>query len=114
MAWNIADLTEHVVDSVPDRIALIIADEPRTYAQLEERANRLAHHLAAQGIGPGDHVGIYGFNSHAFVETILGASRSGAGSPSIPRQPPPIWSTRDSSCRTGRVPTVSTPSPSCS
>jgi acyl-CoA synthetase (AMP-forming)/AMP-acid ligase II len=73
MAWNIADLTEHIVDSVPDRIALIIADEPRTYAQLEERANRLAHHLAAQGIGPGDHVGIYGFNSHAFVETIFAA-----------------------------------------
>ncbi len=73
MAWNIADLTEHVVDTVPDRVALIVADEPRTYAQLEERANRFAHHLAAQGIGPGDHVGIYGFNSHAFVETILAA-----------------------------------------
>src|SRR5438105_4342655 len=73
MPWNIADLTEHVVDTVPDRIALIIADEPRTYAQLEERANRLAHHLASQGIGPGDHVGIYGFNSHAFVETIFAA-----------------------------------------
>src|SRR3984885_15132718 len=71
MAWNIADLTEHVVDRVPDRIALIVAGEPRTYAQLEERANRLAHHLAAQGIGPGDHVGIYGMNSHAFVETIF-------------------------------------------
>jgi acyl-CoA synthetase (AMP-forming)/AMP-acid ligase II len=73
MAWNIADLTEHIVDAVPDRVALIVADEPRTYAQLEERSNRLAHHLAAQGIGPGDHVGIYGFNSHAFVETILAA-----------------------------------------
>jgi len=73
MAWNIADLTEHIVDTVPERVALIVADEPRTYAQLEERANRLAHHLAAQGVGPGDHVGIYGFNSHAFVETILAA-----------------------------------------
>ena len=73
MAWNIADLTEHVVDRVPDRVALIVSDEPRTYGQLEERANRLAHHLAAQGVGPGDHVGIYGFNSHEFVETILAA-----------------------------------------
>ena len=73
MAWNIADLIEHIVDTVPDRVALIVADEPRTYAQLEERANRLAHHLQAQGIGPGDHVGIYGMNSHAFVETIFAA-----------------------------------------
>ena len=52
MAWNIADLTEHIVDTVPDRIALIVADEPRTYAQLEERANRLAHHLAGAGHRP--------------------------------------------------------------
>jgi acyl-CoA synthetase (AMP-forming)/AMP-acid ligase II len=73
VAWNIADLTEHIVDTVPERTALIVADEPRTYAQLEERANRLAHDLAAHGVGPGDHVGIYGFNSHAFVETIFAA-----------------------------------------
>src|SRR5262249_2528966 len=73
MAWNIVDLIEHIVDTVPERVALIVSDEPRTYAQLEERANRLAHHLQAQGIGPGDHVGIYGMNSHAFVETIFAA-----------------------------------------
>jgi acyl-CoA synthetase (AMP-forming)/AMP-acid ligase II len=73
MPWNIADLIEHAADAVPDRVALIVRDRTETYAQLEERANRLAHHLAAQGIGPGDHVGIYGFNSLEFVETILAA-----------------------------------------
>jgi 3-oxocholest-4-en-26-oate---CoA ligase len=73
MAWNIADLIEHVADTVPDNVALIVGDEARTYGQLEERANRLAHHLQAQGVGPGDHVGIYGFNSHEFVETIFAA-----------------------------------------
>jgi acyl-CoA synthetase (AMP-forming)/AMP-acid ligase II len=36
---------------------------------MEDRANRLAHHLAAQGIGPGDHVGIYSYNSVEWVET---------------------------------------------
>src|SRR5215210_5982333 len=71
MAWNIADLIEHVADRVPDRVAVIVGDREETYAQLEENANRLAHHLAAQGVGPGDHVGIYAFNSHEFVETIL-------------------------------------------
>src|SRR5437762_145096 len=73
MAWNIADLIEHVADSVPDRVAIIVGDRAESYAQLEANANRLAHHLAAQGIGPGDHVGIYAFNSHEFVETILAA-----------------------------------------
>jgi acyl-CoA synthetase (AMP-forming)/AMP-acid ligase II len=73
MAWNIADLFEHVADSVPDRVALIVEDQPRTYAQIEERANRLAHALAARGVKAGDHVGIYAYNSHEFVETILAA-----------------------------------------
>src|SRR5262245_55269093 len=37
---------------------------------MEERANRLAHHLQAHGIGPGDHVGIYALNSVEWVETL--------------------------------------------
>ena len=73
MAWNIADLIEHVCDRVPDRVAIIVGDDTRTYREMEENANRLAHHLLAQGVGPGDHVGIYAFNSHEFVETILAA-----------------------------------------
>jgi acyl-CoA synthetase (AMP-forming)/AMP-acid ligase II len=73
VAWNIADLIEHVADTVPERVALIVGDREQTYRELEENANRLAHHLAANGVGAGDHVGIYAFNSHEFVETILAA-----------------------------------------
>ncbi len=73
MAWNIADLIEHVADRVPDRVAIIVGDRAETYRELEENANRLAHHLAANGVKAGDHVGIYAFNSHEFVETILAA-----------------------------------------
>lgn len=73
MAWNIADLIEHAVDAVPDRVALIVGDREETYRQLDDHANRLAHHLAANGVRPGDHVGIYGLNSLEFVETIFAA-----------------------------------------
>ena len=45
MALNIADLAEHAIDAVPDRVALICGDEQVTYAQLEDKANRLAHYL---------------------------------------------------------------------
>ncbi len=71
MAFNIADLFEHTVDSVADREVLVIGDERRSYGQLEARSNQLAHHFAAQGIGPGDHIGIYGANSIEWIEAAL-------------------------------------------
>ena len=73
MEWNIADLVERIVDLAPDREALVCGDQRRSYAQLEERSNRLANHLASVGVGPGDHVGIYAFNCVEFVESMLGA-----------------------------------------
>src|SRR5262249_11631739 len=69
MEFNLADLFEHAVDHFADREYLLCDGKRRTYRQMEERANRLAHHLAAHGIGPGDHVGIYAFNSVEWVET---------------------------------------------
>jgi acyl-CoA synthetase (AMP-forming)/AMP-acid ligase II len=71
MAYNAADMFEHTVDVVPDRVAIVCEDDRRTYAALEARANALAHHLAATGLEPGDHVGIYGLNSIQWVEALL-------------------------------------------
>jgi len=73
MALNMADLFEHAVDAFPDRMAVICGDRKVTYRELEDRANRLAHHLATRGIGPGDHVGLYARNSVEAVETLLAA-----------------------------------------
>ena len=73
MAYNIADLYEHTVDAVPDRLALIDRDVRMSFTELDQRANRIAHALAERGVGPGDHVGIYAQNSHEWVETMLGA-----------------------------------------
>ncbi|MGY1894047.1 acyl-CoA synthetase [Nocardia gipuzkoensis] len=71
MSYNIADLVEHAVDLMPDRVAL--ADDGRevTYAQLEERANKLAHYLQEQGVQPGDKVGIYSRNTIEAVEAMV-------------------------------------------
>jgi acyl-CoA synthetase (AMP-forming)/AMP-acid ligase II len=67
--FNLADMFEASVDAFGDREYLVAAGVRRTYAQMEERANRLAHYLASHGIGPGDHVGIYALNSVEWVET---------------------------------------------
>jgi 3-oxocholest-4-en-26-oate---CoA ligase len=67
--FNLADLFEAAVDAFPHREYLVAEGRRLTYGQMDERANRLAHHLAAQGVGPGDHVGIYALNSAEWVET---------------------------------------------
>ena len=71
MALNIADLFEHAVDAAPDKPAVKVGDRVVTYAELEAESNQLAHYLAAQGVGPGDHVGIYAKNSIEHVVAVL-------------------------------------------
>src|SRR5580693_524417 len=71
MALNMADLFEHAVDAFPERVALICRDRQVSYSGLDDEANRLAHHLAAQGVGPGGHVGLYARNSAEAVAALL-------------------------------------------
>jgi non-ribosomal peptide synthetase component E (peptide arylation enzyme) len=51
--YNLSELIESVPDTVPDRQALIVGERELTYAELDRRANRLAHFLRESGIGPG-------------------------------------------------------------
>ncbi|MFE6861790.1 acyl-CoA synthetase [Nocardia sp. NPDC057668] len=71
MACNFADLFEHAVDAMPERIALIHRDRRITYRELDIRANRLAHHLASIGVAPGTHVGFQMHNSIETMETLI-------------------------------------------
>jgi 3-oxocholest-4-en-26-oate---CoA ligase len=73
MEFNLADLWERVVDTVPDHEALVCGDRRLTYRAADERANRLAHALAARGIGPGDHVALYLYNGTEYIEGMLAA-----------------------------------------
>jgi long-chain acyl-CoA synthetase len=49
-----------------------------TWAQVHERAERLAAALAARGVGPGDRVLWLGQNCHRLLELLLACSRLGA------------------------------------
>ncbi|MDQ1375402.1 MAG: 3-oxocholest-4-en-26-oate---CoA ligase [Actinomycetota bacterium] len=70
--YNLADLFEANVDVIGEREAVVVGDHRLTYAQLDERSNRLAHHLRDNwGIKPGDHVGMHLYNGVEFVEGIL-------------------------------------------
>jgi fatty-acyl-CoA synthase len=73
MEFNLADLWERVVDEIPDHEALVCGDRRLTYAQADERATRLAHHLADRGVGVGDHVALQLYNGTEYLEGMLAA-----------------------------------------
>jgi 3-oxocholest-4-en-26-oate---CoA ligase len=73
VSYNIADLFESIVDIAPSRIAVVSGDTQLTYAELEARANRLAHFLRSRGVGPGQHVGLHLWNGNEFLEGMLAA-----------------------------------------
>ena len=71
MEFNLADLFERAAGEYPEREAIVANGERRTYAELEARANRLAHHLQDSGVQPGDHVAVYAFNIIEWAEAML-------------------------------------------
>ncbi|WP_062263608.1 acyl-CoA synthetase [Endozoicomonas arenosclerae] len=71
MEFHLADLFEQVVDSVPGNEALVAGSERRTYAELDVRANRLAHHLVSSGVEAGQHVAIYAYNRVEWIEALI-------------------------------------------
>ncbi len=73
MQFNLADLFELVADTVPDHEAAVSGARRLTYRELDERANRLAHHLEGRGIGPGDHVAVLLPNGTEHLEAMLAA-----------------------------------------
>ncbi|HMI89328.1 MAG TPA: acyl-CoA synthetase [Polyangiaceae bacterium] len=73
MEFNIADMFESVADAVPDRAAVVCGDRRLTFAELDERATRAANALLAQGVRPGDHLGLYLYNGTEFLELMLAA-----------------------------------------
>jgi len=75
----------------PDAVALEIADgsEVLTYAELNRRANRLAHRLRRLGVRTDSIVGIWAERSPEFVVGVLGAHKAGAAyMPLDPALPP--------------------------
>ena len=71
--YNFADLWEAIWPRAADRLALVCGPQRRTFAELAERTNRLANHLRAAGIGPGDAVGLFLRNDAAYLEAMLAA-----------------------------------------
>lgn len=93
MEFNLADVFETVANTVPDNEAIVRGELRLTYAELDERANRLANVLAAAGHGAHrerdglggheshqDHLAVYLYNGNEYLEAMLGAWKARAAS----------------------------------
>jgi amino acid adenylation domain-containing protein len=86
-AWNsteahpqdrsVHELFEAQAARTPDAIAVTCGDERLTYAELNARANRLAHHLRALGVRPDGRVGICVERSLEMVVGLLAILKAG-------------------------------------
>ncbi|MET0647237.1 MAG: amino acid adenylation domain-containing protein [Pyrinomonadaceae bacterium] len=71
------ELFERQAERAPDAAALVCGDERVSYGELNERANRLANHLRAFGVGPESRVGILLERSAEMVVAMLAAVKTG-------------------------------------
>jgi fatty-acyl-CoA synthase len=62
----------------PDRVAIRFEGREWTYAELHERATRLAHALAGLGVRRGDRVAYLGPNHPTFLEALFATAMLGA------------------------------------
>lgn len=88
---NVGALQELIAAQVPDREAVVDGSNRWTWTELTDRTRRLAAVLAGAGVGlredptsvaawesPHDHVALYLYNGHEYVEGMLGAWKARA------------------------------------
>ena len=70
-------LIEAQVARTPDRMALRCEDRSLSYAQMNRRANQLAHHLRGIGVGAGSLVGLCVERSESMIVAVLAIHKAG-------------------------------------
>ena len=76
-AASLADLFEAQADRRPGAAAVVAGDRSLSYGELDARANRLAHHLQALGVGPETVVGVCVERSLEMAVGFLGVLKAG-------------------------------------
>ncbi|HYK41878.1 MAG TPA: amino acid adenylation domain-containing protein [Thermoanaerobaculia bacterium] len=81
---------EDAAHATPDAVALVYEDSALSFAELNERANQVAHRLARVGVGPDARVALCVERSLEMIVGLLGIWKAGAAyvpmDPSIPEE----------------------------
>lgn len=75
---TLGDVVQRNARHFPNREAVVQGDVRLTHAQVNSRANRLAHSLRALGVQPGDRVALLARNDYRFIEIYFALSKIGA------------------------------------
>ena len=75
---NVADILRHHAAERPDEPALVMDDRTMSWAELYERASRVAAGLAAAGVGSQDRIGFVDKNGIEHFEVFFGAALANA------------------------------------
>ncbi|NEK57133.1 AMP-binding protein [Geodermatophilus sabuli] len=78
MEENLATVLQTVAETLGEAVAVVQGDRVRTWAELAERAARLAGGLAERGVTPGARVGIGLWTSPEYVEAVFAVCALGA------------------------------------
>lgn len=89
MSLTLAHINEALADAIPDREAIVSRDVRLTWNEFRLRSRRLAHLLREAGLGlqrerhelerwesGQDHVALYLYNGHEYLEAMLGAFKA--------------------------------------
>src|SRR5262249_11384223 len=71
------ELFEKQAERTPDAVAVVFKDAALSYAELNRRANRLAHYLRELGVGPDKRVAICMERSLEIIVGLLGVLKAG-------------------------------------
>ena len=83
-------LFESQVERTPQAVAVIAGDKALTYAEVDARANRLAHALRSRGVSAGQRIGLCLERGTEMLVALLAIAKSGAAyvplDPAFPRE----------------------------
>jgi len=74
---TLADIFEEQVAKTPDAVALRQHDRTMTYAELNKKANQLAHYLIEGGAKPADNIGIIASRGFEMIIGMFGILKAG-------------------------------------
>jgi amino acid adenylation domain-containing protein len=75
---SVPQLVARQAAMTPEAVALVMGSHETTYRDLNQRANRLAHHLQSLGVGPETFVAVCLERSVDMVVSLLGTLKAGA------------------------------------